>query len=156
MRIFLLFVIALPACSGSVEEFAPSQITSGMRFLNESSGDGYAQVVESRAFQFPADHRSHDEYQSEWWYFTGNLETKGSRHFGFELTFFRYALTAQQSTHESRRRSNSPSSLLQVRNGQRTSLPQRVVQLPSKRLRLRTTPPARRSPRCGATPVGHR
>ncbi len=101
MRIFLLFVIALPACSGSVEEFAPSQITSGMRFLNESSGDDYAQVVESRAFQFPADHRSHDEYQSEWWYFTGNLETKGSRHFGFELTFFRYALTAQQSTRES-------------------------------------------------------
>jgi predicted secreted hydrolase len=40
-------------------------------------------------FEFPRDHGSHDEYQTEWWYYTGHLETASGRHYGFELTFFR-------------------------------------------------------------------
>jgi predicted secreted hydrolase len=41
---------------------------------------------------FPRDHSAHPEYRTEWWYFTGNLAASDGRHFGFELTFFRYAL----------------------------------------------------------------
>lgn len=39
-------------------------------------------------FQFPRDHGSHPEFQTEWWYFTGHLAAS-DRRFGFELTFFR-------------------------------------------------------------------
>ncbi|MBI3666648.1 MAG: carotenoid 1,2-hydratase [Acidobacteria bacterium] len=44
-------------------------------------------------FQFPRDHFSHPHFQTEWWYYTGNLKTHDGRRFGFELTFFRKAMT---------------------------------------------------------------
>ncbi len=43
-------------------------------------------------YQFPRDHFAHPEFQTEWWYYTGNLQTVDGHHFGFELTFFREAL----------------------------------------------------------------
>ena len=44
--------------------------------------------------QFPRDLYDHPEFQTEWWYFTGNLVSKQDRDYGFELTFFRgYAPT---------------------------------------------------------------
>ncbi|HSP15811.1 MAG TPA: lipocalin-like domain-containing protein [Thermoanaerobaculia bacterium] len=44
-------------------------------------------------FEFPRDHGSHDQYRTEWWYYTGHLETASGRHYGFELTFFRVGVT---------------------------------------------------------------
>lgn len=43
-------------------------------------------------WQFPQDFGAHEGYQTEWWYYTGNLETAEGREFGFQLTFFRQAL----------------------------------------------------------------
>ena len=40
-------------------------------------------------FQFPRDHGSHDEYRTEWWYYTGHLRTDNGHRYGFEVTFFR-------------------------------------------------------------------
>jgi predicted secreted hydrolase len=42
-------------------------------------------------YEFPRDHFNHPEFQTEWWYYTGNLQAPGGRRFGFELTFFRQA-----------------------------------------------------------------
>lgn len=42
-------------------------------------------------YQFPRDHFNHPQYQTEWWYYTGNVTSAEGRHFGFELTFFRQA-----------------------------------------------------------------
>jgi predicted secreted hydrolase len=53
---------------------------------------GFAQALEPRAFVFPRDHGPHPEFRQEWWYLTGNLEAAGGERFGFELTFFRFAL----------------------------------------------------------------
>ncbi len=40
-------------------------------------------------YQFPRDHFEHQDFRTEWWYYTGNVsDTKGKR-FGFELVFFR-------------------------------------------------------------------
>ena len=50
-----------------------------------------ARVVPGYSFQFPRDHFGHPEFESEWWYYTGNLFAASGRHFGFELTFFRRA-----------------------------------------------------------------
>ncbi|MEK7322664.1 MAG: lipocalin-like domain-containing protein [Pseudomonadota bacterium] len=54
---------------------------------------GYARVLGPREFSFPADHGPHPDYRQEWWYYTGNLTGEDGRHFGFQLTFFRFALT---------------------------------------------------------------
>lgn len=39
-------------------------------------------------FEFPRDLYDHPSYQTEWWYFTGNLQSITGRQYGFELTFF--------------------------------------------------------------------
>jgi predicted secreted hydrolase len=43
------------------------------------------------AYQFPRDHFNHPGYQTEWWYYTGNVVAADGHRFGFELTFFRQA-----------------------------------------------------------------
>src|ERR1700690_1797570 len=43
-------------------------------------------------YEFPRDHFNHPEYQTEWWYYTGNLHAADGHRFGFELTFFRFGM----------------------------------------------------------------
>ena len=43
-------------------------------------------------YEFPRDHFNHPDYQTEWWYYTGNLKAADGHRFGFELTFFRQAV----------------------------------------------------------------
>ncbi len=54
----------------------------------------FKQALVPQAWQFPQDFGAHEAYQTEWWYYTGNLETAEGRDFGFQLTFFRQALAA--------------------------------------------------------------
>lgn len=46
-------------------------------------------------YNFPRDHGSHPTYRTEWWYYTGHLQSKNGRSFGFELTFFRRAVSPE-------------------------------------------------------------
>src|SRR5215813_10245919 len=41
------------------------------------------------AYSFPRDHFNHPEFQTEWWYYTGNVLAGDGHRYGFELTFFR-------------------------------------------------------------------
>ncbi len=54
--------------------------------------DGFAFASADRGLSFPDDYGSHPEFQTEWWYYTGNVESDGGRHFGYQLTFFRRSL----------------------------------------------------------------
>jgi predicted secreted hydrolase len=60
------------------------------------AADEFALALTPRAFEFPRDHGPHGELRHEWWYLTGHLDADGGERFGFELTFFRYALGAAQ------------------------------------------------------------
>jgi len=44
-------------------------------------------------YEFPRDHFNHPDFQTEWWYYTGNLNSADGHRFGFELTFFRQAVS---------------------------------------------------------------
>ncbi len=52
-------------------------------------------------FQFPRDHFSHSAYQTEWWYYTGNLRAQDGHRYGFELTFFRQGVHLPRQVAES-------------------------------------------------------
>ena len=54
---------------------------------------GFARATEPNNIQFPRDLGPHDEYQTEWWYYTGNLADENGRQFGYQFTIFRRALT---------------------------------------------------------------
>src|SRR5437764_15167292 len=49
----------------------------------------FAPALPGYEFDFPRDHGAHEEYKTEWWYYTGHLRTDDGRRYGFELTFFR-------------------------------------------------------------------
>lgn len=49
----------------------------------------YQSAMPGYRYEFPLDHFNHEEYQTEWWYTTGNLTAADGHQFGFELTFFR-------------------------------------------------------------------
>jgi predicted secreted hydrolase len=53
---------------------------------------GFELVTAPRPFEFPLDHGPHPGFRHEWWYVTGHLDTPDGEPFGFELTFFRFAL----------------------------------------------------------------
>jgi predicted secreted hydrolase len=65
-----------------------------------SSPMGYARATGPLALQFPADHGPHPDYQTEWWYYTGNLSTDEGRRFGYQLTFFRRAIVPPEERNE--------------------------------------------------------
>ena len=54
-----------------------------------ASAQQYQPALPGYHYEFPRDHFNHPEYQTEWWYYTGNLKSSDGRRFGFELTFFR-------------------------------------------------------------------
>lgn len=55
----------------------------------------FARALAPRKFSFPRDHGPHPDYQTEWWYYTGNLETSEGALLGYQLTFFRRGLNPQ-------------------------------------------------------------
>jgi len=56
------------------------------------AGRQYRLALPNYRFEFPRDHFNHPDFQTEWWYYTGNVRTAQGRRFGFDLTFFRQAV----------------------------------------------------------------
>ena len=61
-------------------------------FCGAGFAEGWRASQPGWSYEFPRDHASHGEFQTEWWYFTGNLRAKGGREFGYQLTFFRQGI----------------------------------------------------------------
>lgn len=62
--------------------------------------EGFTRADGSHTWNFPADYGPHPDYQTEWWYYTGNLQTRDGRRFGYQLTFFRQGLTPPENVEE--------------------------------------------------------
>jgi predicted secreted hydrolase len=54
-----------------------------------ASGFEYREALPGYHYQFPRDHFEHEDFRTEWWYYTGNVTAAGGERFGFELVFFR-------------------------------------------------------------------
>ena len=93
--VIILVGIGMLAVQGRFkgETVAPTPIS----FAGDvSSPDGFTRADGSHTWDFPADFGGHPEYQTEWWYYTGNLESESGRRFGYQLTFFRRGLLPPQ------------------------------------------------------------
>ena len=103
LRIAIIGILIL----GLVAILIPRSPNSGAQAqligLESEDTGAYQRADGSLALEFPRDFGSHDDFQSEWWYYTGNLETGQGQHFGFQLTFFRRAVqpAEQRQTRES-------------------------------------------------------
>ena len=68
-------------------------------FLTPSKtwGEEFKRALPGRTFSFPQDHFSHPEFKTEWWYYSGHLQSlsQDKKSFGYQLTFFRTGLTRE-------------------------------------------------------------
>jgi predicted secreted hydrolase len=87
-------VIAVTLTGCSLGPLAPQSETratlDGLR--RDEDTDKFARAFEPREFNFPVDHGPHDDFQTEWWYYTGNVFAPDGRRFGYQFTIFRRAL----------------------------------------------------------------
>jgi predicted secreted hydrolase len=82
--------LAAAACRVPSETEARSQTV--LR-LAPAEPQAFVRATTRRSFRLPEDHGPHFEFQTEWWYYTGQLTASGGRRFGFQLTFFRRGLS---------------------------------------------------------------
>jgi predicted secreted hydrolase len=54
-----------------------------------AAGFQYREALPGYHYQFPRDHFAHEDFRTEWWYYTGNVTATGGERYGFELVFFR-------------------------------------------------------------------
>src|SRR5215470_3435342 len=59
-------------------------------------GFTYQLALPGRKLLFPADHYSHPGFKTEWWYYTGHLESERGQKYGYQVTFFRFGLRDRQ------------------------------------------------------------
>lgn len=57
----------------------------------------FREAMPGYKYEFPRDYFNHPDFQTEWWYYTGNLKSADGRAFGFELTFFRFGATRENT-----------------------------------------------------------
>ncbi|PKO05646.1 MAG: hypothetical protein CVU41_11290 [Chloroflexi bacterium HGW-Chloroflexi-3] len=98
--LFTIFIILLLISGFFVLTInKPGQLSgSTISFLDDQSNikeNKYKKAIDRMDFVFPDDHGAHPEYLTEWWYYTGNIFTDDGRHFGYQLTFFRRAISDQ-------------------------------------------------------------
>ena len=101
----VLVLAALGVAVGVVMRDTETALPDGSGTLTVASAlgggdggtEGYARAMEPRPFRFPEDHGPHPDFRTEWWYWTGNLETEDGRAFGYQFTVFRSALAPEKS-----------------------------------------------------------
>jgi predicted secreted hydrolase len=101
----IIFVIALVLTAGAAvscrENKSTHENNNIARSLSGNDVSGFKRASSHRDFKFPDDLGPHPEYQTEWWYYTGNLTDTSGRDFAYQLTFFRRALSPVQIKRES-------------------------------------------------------
>ena len=74
--------------------------------VSDPNLDAYTRADAPYDWQFPLDYGPHPDFQTEWWYYTGNVATADGRRFGYQFTIFRRAITPQQEASDSEWRTN--------------------------------------------------
>ena len=69
-----------------------AQQLRAQQFSSQDMSVQYKAALPNYHYEFPRDHFDHPDFQTEWWYYTGNLTAADGHRFGFELTFFREAV----------------------------------------------------------------
>ena len=83
LTIFLILILFLPGGGQGEGEKRALDFT-------------YQLALPGREISFPADHYSHPDFKTEWWYYTGHLQAGSGKRFGYQVTFFRFGLRDRQ------------------------------------------------------------
>ncbi len=93
LLVFIVCGVGIGAYAWWRGQSAPAaSVANVVSLLSEPAAAGFARATVPNDIQFPRDYGAHPDYQTEWWYYTGNLETNSGREFGFQYTIFRRAI----------------------------------------------------------------
>jgi predicted secreted hydrolase len=86
-----------------------SFIISGLLFVllltqTKIYAEEFKRALPGKVFSFPQDHFSHPEFKTEWWYYSGHLQSlnQDKKTFGYQLTFFRTGLSRETKIQKSK------------------------------------------------------
>ncbi len=96
--ILLLVGISISGCTSPILKNLGQSSQIEWAKIDETNTNLFDRADLPRVFHFPADHGAHRNFQTEWWYFTGNLKSEQGDVFGYQLTFFRRALQPQNDS----------------------------------------------------------
>ena len=83
-----LLLLLGSVCATSQDRAAPNQ-----------SAKSYKIAQAGYTYEFPRDYFNHEDFQTEWWYYTGHLKSSDGHRFGYELTFFRQGVSRADNNH---------------------------------------------------------
>ena len=94
-NIFLVLVavcFTLSACTENPKDENETLGTSTPNgfFGNMQSSDSFTPVQRDYIVELPRDHKSHPDFQLEWWYLTFVLSAEDGQEFGLQYTLFRF------------------------------------------------------------------
>lgn len=92
----ILIGIAILVLGRLITDSPATQAPSASVLSSIENPTGFQRADGPREWSFPEDFGPHHDYQTEWWYYTGNLQSEAGQHFGYQLTFFRRALLPAQ------------------------------------------------------------
>ncbi len=98
----VIFGFSLISVSGGTGDVNASAVLANL----SSDTSGYARAIGPRDWHFPQDFGAHPDFQTEWWYYTGNVQTESGRRFGFQFTIFRRAIAPSEPDTTSEWRTN--------------------------------------------------
>ena len=99
-RMGLLLVVGIAVVIGgfSLVDVGGGEVGASAVFDRvEMDISGYARAIKPYDWQFPQDFGPHPNFQTEWWYYTGNLADEAGRRFGYQFTIFRRAITPAEA-----------------------------------------------------------
>ena len=98
LLIILLVIVVVLAIIFWPSQAAPTTNVAleSLLVASEDQPSEFARALIPGDVIFPRDLGAHDDFETEWWYYTGNLETEDGRPFGFQFTIFRRALTPEE------------------------------------------------------------
>jgi len=100
----ICFVI-IPITSGQKKVACPLFLFLALLLFTSSLfGEDFKRAVPGRTFSFPRDHFSHPEFKTEWWYYSGHLQSQSpdKKSYGYQLTFFRTGLKQETKSQKSK------------------------------------------------------
>ena len=73
-------------------------------FASTLLGQDFKRALPGKVFSFPQDHFSHPEFKTEWWYYSGHLQSQNQdkKSYGYQLTFFRTGLKRETKNQKSK------------------------------------------------------
>ncbi|MEO8394728.1 MAG: lipocalin-like domain-containing protein [Chloroflexota bacterium] len=100
--VVVIFGFSLISVSGGSDQVNASALLANL------GGDtsGYSRAIGARDWQFPQDFGAHPDFQTEWWYYTGNVQADSGERFGYQFTIFRRGISPSEADTASEWRTN--------------------------------------------------